>query len=374
MSRIAWAIVFLFVSSIAASACKCAASQLPSGTLRERAERLISRSDSTIFEGRVERIDVENWPPKPVPGEPVAMPSGLTVTFSDVRLFRGKPARKFVVVTGFGGGDCGYPFRRGESYLVFADAEPSGELSVGICGQTATLAESAVELRALRGEPTIPEDLRRIDSTSHEPEDLTPPPALCGKVKLPPDAKPEPFKIFLWMHGEEGLPFPRQTAESKDDGSFCVSDAEPAEYLIGAMLLDSSEKQAGYLGYYPGVNQRKDAVFFRFTGDPADRAEFALQRQPLFRVRGHLRGVPGALRDHMQVVLIGTALDLTYLPEPVEIGPHGEFEFSRLPAGRYTLWADDREDENLSCLSTVAEVDLGADVDDLSLEYRAKKR
>jgi hypothetical protein len=53
------------------------------------------------------------------------------------------------VLTGIGGGDCGYPFRIGSKYLVDAW---KGEkvLGTGICSLTAPIEESEVELRVLR--------------------------------------------------------------------------------------------------------------------------------------------------------------------------------------------------------------------------------
>jgi hypothetical protein len=54
-----------------------------------------------------------------------------------------------VVFTGSGGGDCGFPFRRGESYLVYASANTDGWLGTGICGRTAELSRAAADLREL---------------------------------------------------------------------------------------------------------------------------------------------------------------------------------------------------------------------------------
>lgn len=52
------------------------------------------------------------------------------------------------VITGMGDADCGFDFRRGESYLVFA-SRADGGLNTGICGRTAELARAAADVRAL---------------------------------------------------------------------------------------------------------------------------------------------------------------------------------------------------------------------------------
>ena len=81
-----------------------------------------------------------------------AAPSGTAgrylrrrVTLRVDRLFRGQSAPQVEVVTGVGGGDCGYPFQRGEKYLVFANVW-DGRLSVSICGPTRRLSDAAEEL------------------------------------------------------------------------------------------------------------------------------------------------------------------------------------------------------------------------------------
>jgi hypothetical protein len=74
------------------------------------------------------------------------------VTLRVDRAWKGATSRTVVVTTGMGGGDCGYRFRRGEAYLVFAHRANSGSLSTGICGRTAALSRAAADVRAL-GEP-----------------------------------------------------------------------------------------------------------------------------------------------------------------------------------------------------------------------------
>jgi hypothetical protein len=55
------------------------------------------------------------------------------------------------VVTGTGGGNCGYPFEIGQRYLVFPeDAAGSPILNVSLCSDTKPTAEADAELRVLR--------------------------------------------------------------------------------------------------------------------------------------------------------------------------------------------------------------------------------
>jgi hypothetical protein len=72
-------------------------------------------------------------------------------TFEVARVYRGLDVKKSTeVVTGFGGGDCGYDFRAGESYLVYAFPHVStGKLYTGICSRTRPLSEAKDDLEYL---------------------------------------------------------------------------------------------------------------------------------------------------------------------------------------------------------------------------------
>src|SRR5262245_5448430 len=52
--------------------------------------------------------------------------------------------------TGMGGGDCGYPFERGQSYLVYGYLGPNGERAATICSGTKTLDKAEADLQYLR--------------------------------------------------------------------------------------------------------------------------------------------------------------------------------------------------------------------------------
>lgn len=60
--------------------------------------------------------------------------------------------RRVELVTGSGGGDCGYDFQEGERYLVYAHEGSDGTLTTGICSRTANLENATDDLAAL-GEP-----------------------------------------------------------------------------------------------------------------------------------------------------------------------------------------------------------------------------
>lgn len=90
----------------------------------------------------------------------------LDITHSAQRQVRFRIAEAFhglapdqqevVVVTGRGGGDCGYAFTRGRDYLVYIWKTPDGALTTGICSPTKPLENAAEDLAYLRQLPKLP--------------------------------------------------------------------------------------------------------------------------------------------------------------------------------------------------------------------------
>jgi hypothetical protein len=74
------------------------------------------------------------------------------VTLRVDRAWKGVESETVIVLTRWGGGDCGFPFEPGESYLVYAHGSPGEALVAGTCGRTAELSRAAADVRAL-GEP-----------------------------------------------------------------------------------------------------------------------------------------------------------------------------------------------------------------------------
>jgi hypothetical protein len=69
------------------------------------------------------------------------------VTLAVDEAFRGVAGSTVVVRTGMGGGDCGYDFRKGESYFVYASRwSEGGPLGASICGATVRLAYAGRDL------------------------------------------------------------------------------------------------------------------------------------------------------------------------------------------------------------------------------------
>jgi hypothetical protein len=69
------------------------------------------------------------------------------VTFKVDRYWKGTDSSEVIVFTGAGGGDCGIRFRKGDSYIVFAEMLED-KWRTGICSLT---AESRYAERIING-------------------------------------------------------------------------------------------------------------------------------------------------------------------------------------------------------------------------------
>ena len=73
------------------------------------------------------------------------------VTLRVVENFKGKAAKELVITTGWGGGDCGVPFDKNATYLVFARRlGDRSELVTSDCDGTGEVKRRQAELAELR--------------------------------------------------------------------------------------------------------------------------------------------------------------------------------------------------------------------------------
>ena len=117
-----------------AYACQCT---MPPGS--QDAERALADSEA-VFSGEVVKID----PPSP-------WKSSATIetnTFRVSEVWKGPERRTLEVHTALFGASCGYPFKEGEEYLVYAYTGKHG-LEVDLCNGTQRLTEAEADLEVL---------------------------------------------------------------------------------------------------------------------------------------------------------------------------------------------------------------------------------
>ena len=138
-------VVFLLPPQCA-SACQC--TMLPGS---QDAERALADSEA-VFSGEVVKID-----------RPSPFKSGAdleTDTFRVSEVWKGPEQRTLEVHTALMGASCGYPFKEGQEYLVYAYTGKRG-LEVDLCNGTQRLTEAEADLEVLGAskKPTVGEAL-----------------------------------------------------------------------------------------------------------------------------------------------------------------------------------------------------------------------
>lgn len=365
MKRFHALLCILLAASSFSLACTCAPPPPDARTPREAAEWKIKNAE-VIFEGRVDKITIVGWPPKPEPGRKMSLQPSVAVTFADVRLYHGQ-ARQFTVETGWGNGDCGYNFIQGHSYLVYAQSIRDGLLSTGICSGTSELKYAGPALRLLRNEPPTLSDLEdRKESGNSQTIDGTH--QICGKISFPKGVRPLPLRVYIWPDAEGGEREIREVSTA--NGSFCEEGVVEGKYFVAAVEDEPSHPGFRYAAYYPGVldhSKAKPVVIEnnQHTGE----ASFAVYREPLHTVRGYLRGVPESENDNIKITLLSTNMDPLHNAEFADLGPHGMFEIQYVPDGVYSAFAATGEGEDPICVSEVLELHFSNAVENIKLQF-----
>jgi 5-hydroxyisourate hydrolase-like protein (transthyretin family) len=100
---------------------------------------------SAVFLGRVESIARQTVK------SPSQMPLRRVVTMTVIEAFSGVQKGTVEVTTGSGGGDCGFAFREGADYVVYAQRSASGGgLTVSLCSRTREVSRAGDDLQYAR--------------------------------------------------------------------------------------------------------------------------------------------------------------------------------------------------------------------------------
>ena len=138
---------FVFLLPECASACSCA---MPPGSQKERAEQALSDSEA-VFAGEVVDFEDSPLPTTTMEGTMVTIMGGsggtATATLRVSEVWKGPEQEILEVSTPVFGASCGYPFKEGQEYLVYA-SEGQG-LEVVLCSETKLLSKAGADLALL---------------------------------------------------------------------------------------------------------------------------------------------------------------------------------------------------------------------------------
>lgn len=134
----------ILLGADAALACTC----VPAGSPVLELERA-----TAVFSGRVVEIRRHR--------EAADIFARVEVVFRVERVWKGVEQRTVSVFTSEHSASCGYGFRRGRTYLVYAHGNRGGGLSASICSRTRRLRDARRDLEVLGAGREIAEDAGR---------------------------------------------------------------------------------------------------------------------------------------------------------------------------------------------------------------------
>jgi hypothetical protein len=262
-----------------------------------------------VFAGRVESVKAVQKKGMVNPFAPRRVLLRVTEPFLGVN------TAEVEVDTGAGGGDCGYRFREGREYLVYAHRSgPTGRLQVSICSRTAALESAAEDVAYLRqavrpgaaGPGRISGLIERVDRN-----------LATGQERRRPAAG---LPVIL---DRDRVPS-RATTDAQ--GRFAIDGLAAGRYDV---RLDVPEGQHGRVAPNP-VELRDSRGCAEVSGSVSYDG----------RVRGRVvdasgRGVPGLTIE----LTVPAGLDDSSGPERIRAltGQDGRYELRQIPPGRYIV-------------------------------------
>jgi len=140
----------------------------------------------------------------------------LVVRFRVNKAYSGNPGSEVAVQTGLGGGDCGYHFDPGHTYLVYGH-KSNGSLHTGICSGTQPIEQAGAALAWLDSLPSRPKDASIFGKVSQRTiKDNEPAPGIAVSVADP--------------SGRE------RTTSTDASGAFSMTGLVPGDYVVSLSI------------------------------------------------------------------------------------------------------------------------------------------
>ncbi|PYS67179.1 MAG: hypothetical protein DMF69_23825 [Acidobacteria bacterium] len=231
------------------------------------------------------------------------------VKFSVEEAFKGVSSTEVSVFTGWGGGDCGYPFRTGQQYLVYTYSdEKDVRFKTSICSRTRQLSEAKEDLAYLRG-------LSRASSGSMIFGDVM-------RFKRDEDGNgssdPMPNAKII-VTGEDK----KLEIESDANGHFKISGLKPGSYKV---LIDLPPTMTTGQNEHSVTLEDKACEFIYFGVESNGR------------LNGQVKNVLGVPIEKAEIFIVAANKpkyrgwwDAAYTEKD------GVYSFKRIPPGKYKL-------------------------------------
>lgn len=251
-------LVLTFVLVSDAGACSCEAPGPPC----QNAFRV-----DAVFAGTVRSItELPDDRPPLRPGEG-RIPLAVRVDFDTVTAFRGIDGSTASIVTAGSGPACGYTFKVGERFLVYASKSRDGGFSTSICSRTRPMADAAEDLRFLETLSAPAKGARVFGTVQHWERDLaSSEPQNYGPVK----------DVRIWVRS------PEMTVDAFTDaqghyevivppGKYEITAMPPAEFSRRSLTGSVELREAGacaVAGFGVQFDGRIRGVVRQSSGEP----------------------------------------------------------------------------------------------------------
>lgn len=215
------------------------------------------------------------------------------------RTYAGVSGKQIEVVTGLGGGDCGFDFKIGDRYLVYASRNPrDGTLDANICSPTKKVDDAR-------------EDLAYLDNLERQPKTGR----IFGEVVDPWKDQDNGFaRTKVELIGESD----KRNVLTDDQGKFDVSGLAPGKYRVHVEV-------PGYLSRDPQVEVRERGC-----------AEARLWLDVDGRISGRVFDTEGQFVPRIRVELLRSE-DRFQAIQTTDTDPGGSYEFHGVRSGKYAI-------------------------------------
>jgi hypothetical protein len=311
------------------------------------------------------------------------------------------PAQRDIeVLTGQGGGDCGYPFQTGTEYVLYAYNNAEGSLETGICSRTQPVAKATEDVsyfRAMAGAPAT-SSLRvqtglpgspgkpgvtiiaaqgrsRLQSATNAAGEAIFSGLAPGEYAIHAEADgdlPEDPKVQLHAKGcasvtlfrwlrlvgrvtmKSGQPAARIEVDYRPaqdspgdgmmtgpDGNYEIRIARPGQYHLGINLNHTASRDTPYpRWYYPGTEDAALATIIDFAGKPEVRTyDFILPERQLERIiEGTVLTREGEPKPRAVVTVLDSFRNVTAQGIADQAGRFAVRVFVETPYRLYAVW------------------------------------
>jgi hypothetical protein len=291
MKKLVFLIFLLFAFPVEGNACSCAGTRVPCEAYWNASAVFLG----TVSYSRTTTTKVGDFDSRQ-----------RVFRFNIDRAFRGVEGGEVEIVTGLGGGDCGYGFQLGGQYLVYAYRNDSNILSTGICSRTRPASEAAEDLAYFRELPTaepggtISGEVRFRHSTKGKGAALAP-------VK----------EVKIFIVGAEK----KYEVLTDDQGNFKVSGVTPGLYKVKVELPE-------------GTSIHSPEREVRISDKGCAQAAFWLE--PDTRITGRVLDSQGLPASDVLIELVPVKGERGY-PSYARTDKAGRYEITLVPPGRYLL-------------------------------------